>query len=277
MTKPVLEPLNGTRDTWKIKSLAALPGGQAILYNYVEENETRQVLKVNNQGEVITEMYRCVLCGEIQGTIVLGSKLYVCHNNGTLVQIRLTDGTVLNVYHIPNVGDVLNYGSLSSDPKNIPDTDLLVMADINKREIFTYRISTKEKKTVVRGLFTPQSVSYLFINSDIYFVACEYLKPGGDKISVYNSSWHFIRSFGSLGSQDDQLNNPEAAIELPKGTVIVADRVNDRLSEFSIEGHFIRHILNQQGMHPSAISFAYPYLWVVQNFEIPYRFKLYEN
>ena len=107
MIKPVLEPLNGTRDTWKIKRLAALPGGQAILYNYVEENETRQVLKVNNQGEVITEMYRCVLCGEIQGTIVLGSKLYVCHNNGTLVQIRLTDGTVLNVYHIPNVGDVL--------------------------------------------------------------------------------------------------------------------------------------------------------------------------
>ena len=79
----------------------------------------------------------------------------------------------------------------------------------------------------------------------------------------------------SLGSQNDQLNNPEAAIELPQGTVIVADRVNDRVSEFSIEGHFIRHILNQQGMHPSAISFAYPYLWVVENFEIPYRFKLY--
>ena len=210
---------------WNIKLLAALPQGEVFLYNYIEKTNTRQVVKVNNQGDVMAEVYKCVQCNEIEGTIVLGDKFYVTHKNGTLVQIRLADGILQNVYQIPNVVSVRNYGSLSSDPDLIPDTDLLLLVDTYKDEVFEYNVSTNEKRVVITGIQTPQSVSYFIINSKIYYVVCEYWKetPQGDRISVYNSTWHFIGSFGSLGSQDGQLNNPEAAIESPEGTVIVAD------------------------------------------------------
>ena len=263
---------------------AALPDGGAFIINYVyvRSNDTHhfQVLRVNVTGKVIQHVHQCVgsMCG-LTGLLVLNNNLYVLHGNGTLLQININNTNTVQVYQVPNVWAMVHYGSLSYHPSVITHPDLLLLADINKGEIFSYNVTSKIKQVHLTGLKNPSSVSFMTYNSHLYYVVCE---EGHHQVLIYNSSWSLYKTLGGTeGSGDGQLYFPPSAIGLIDGTVIILDDLNGRVCLFTIRSRFIRHLLTQSdGLYrPQAMSISLPYLWLMhhQGYSIyrSYRYKLY--
>ncbi len=69
-------------------------------------------------------------------------------------------------------------------------------------------------------------------------------EAGADRISVFNrGDGALLRRFGSAGSGDGQLQLPQGLCFMSGHRhVAVADRYNHRVTVFSVEGEFIRHV-----------------------------------
>ena len=258
--------------------VAALPDGGAFVNNYIRSNETEQVLRVNVTGHVIQHVYQCVRCS-LYGLLVLNNNLYVIHGNGTLLETTINNTNNVQVYLVHNVSWMVHWGSLSYDPSVITHPDLLLLADWNKGEIFSYNVTSKNKQIHLTDLRNPSSVSFMTYNSRLYYVVCEYRRH---QVRVYNSTWGLYQTLGVMeGSGDGQLRYPYSAIGLPHGLVIISDMNNNRMSLFTIGGKFVRHILTRSdGLYnPDAMSISLPYLWLIDyrgsSICMLYRYKLY--
>ena len=260
-----------------INSVAALPGGAAVVRNYISDNSTEQILKINSQGKVTQTIYTCVGCSSyIQSLLVLGDHLYLSHTNGTVIKTRVSNGLILRRSTIPDVGWVINAGSLYNKPEEIPDKQTLLLCDFSKGEVFTFKPSTGQKEVRVTGLNAPRSVSYLFYNQSVFYIVCE---GGRHRINVYDNIWKHIRTISSIVSNSGESINPQAAIVSDEDTIIIADYHNRRVSEFSFNGTFLRHILvSSDGIKgPYSLSYYYPHLWLVDGYPKCklYRYNLY--
>ena len=259
-----------------IYRVAPLPDGGAFVYDCVRSNDTHQVWMVNVTGQVIQHVYKCVRCNYagLQGLLVLNSNLYVIYGNGKLIQININNTSTVQVYQVPDVWGVYNWGSLSHHPSVITHPDLLLLADRVKGEIFSYNVTSKNKQVHLTDLWYPTSVSFMTYNSHLYYVISEYKNH---QVRIYNSSWSLYKTLGGTeGSGDGQLDRPTSAIGLPDGSVIIIDTGNNRVCLFTIHGKFVRHILTRSDRiyRPRAMSVSLPYLWVDDTPSL-YRYKLY--
>ena len=280
LTKPVLD-LNMTGvnpQMTQIWGVAALPDGGAFVINYVSSNKTEQVLRVNLTGQVTQHVYQCVTCG-ISELLVLNNNLYVIYYKGKLTEININNINFVQVYQVPNVSWMVHLGSLSYHPSVITHSDLLLLADWNKGEIFSYNVTSRNKQVHLTGLIKPSSVSFMTYNSHFYYIVCEHNRH---QVLVYNSTWGLYQTLGGTeGSGDGQLSYPKSAIGLPDGSIIISDSYNGRVSLFTIQGKFVRHLLTwPDGLdRPEAMSIKLPYLWLINHpewFNYPlYRYKLY--
>ena len=269
--------------------VAALPGGEALICWRIFKPQRRRILrtelvsKVNKQGKIVQEIYNCTGC-YLTGLLVLGKDIFIIHGNGTLLQLSLGNWNLLRIYQINNMGGrILHTGSLASDPSMIPDQDQLLLADSRLYEVFTYRLSTKKK--VVRHRWPnvgppfygyPRTVSYGFYNNTVFFIVSScYGGNLGNKVMIYDSEWNHVRSFGGNGSRDGRFNGPRAAIVSSDNTIIIADYHNNRLSEFTMKGQFVRQILDSDDgiTIPQALSFWFPHLWVIHSNDRVCRYK----
>ena len=260
--------------------VAALPGGGAVAKNYISNNGTDEVLRLDSQGKVTQVIYSCVGCPSyITGLLILGDLLYIVHLNGTVLETGVSDGRSLNVYAIPDVSFVIHTGSLYSKPDRIPDKQTLLLCDFFKGEVFTFKPSTGQKQVRITGLRDPTSVSYYFYNHNVYYIVSE---AGTSMINVgvhiYNKRWHRIRTIRRGGSDDEQggPSLPQSAIVSDEDTIITSDQFNHRVSEFSFNGTFLRDLLvRSDGInYPRSMSYYYPYLWLVHKGEL-YRYNMY--
>ena len=71
-----------------------------------------------------------------------------------------------------------------------------------------------------------------------YYVSDELLH----QVIVFNSQGHVIGRLGQKGSGPGELLKPQGVAIDDWGNVIVADSLNDRLSVFSNDGRFLRHV-----------------------------------
>ena len=283
LEKPVLD-LNITRTSSELynvgytNTIAALPGGGAVIRHYIQNNKTEQILKINSQGKVTQTIYTCVGCSSyIWGLLVLGDFLYLTHRNGTVIKTQVSDGQVVSTSTIPDVSYVIHTGSLSNKPEKIPDKQTLLLCDYhyNKGEVFTFNPSTGEKQVRVTGLSRPRSVSYFIHNQTVFYIVCEGFRH---RINVYNQTWDLIRTIGRYGSNDGELNNPTSAIVSDEDTIIISDHYNHRVSEFSFNGTFLRHLLVRSDgiVFPYSMSYYYPHLWLDHGHHNKlYRYNLY--
>ena len=249
--------------------VAALPEGEAAVVS-----GWSQVVKINKAGQTIKELYNCQPCYNIEGLLLLGSNLYVIYFNGTIVEIQTHTGDLLDVYNIPDVNGIIHLGSFWSDPSKIPNTDILLLPDYYKGEVLSYNLTSRHKQVHLTGLSRPTSVSYSFYNNSTHYIVCQHRLH---TISIYNSSWDLVSSFGGRGSSDGDLDYPNAAIMSYNNTVLVSDLSNQRISVFTTDGVFLYHLLTQSDgiHHPHALSYHKPYLWVVY-YEKLYRYRLYK-
>ena len=255
--------------------MAALPGGEAVVHNYIDNNKTRQVLRLDSQGKIKNNIYSCLRCNYINGLLVLDDYLYIIHDNGTVIKTLVSDGRVINVNTIPDVRVVIHTGSLYSNPDKIPDKQTLLLCDWIKNEVFTFKPSTGQKKVLITDLSWPRSVSYFFYKNTVYYIVCE---EWGHRITVYNNKWDCIRTIGRYGSNDGELNLPQSAIVSDKDTIIISDWLNHRVSEFSFNGTFLHHLLDRSdGIYsPGHMSYYYPHLWLTHGSHHKlYRYNLY--
>ena len=242
-----------------------------MVSNYIGNN--KKVLRLDSQGKIKNNIYTCVGCPSFfSGLLVLGDYLYIIHENGTVIKTRVSNGRVINVTTIPDVRLVIHTGSLYSNPDKIPDKQTLLFCDLHKDEVFTFKPSTGQKKVRITGLKSPRSVSYLFYNNTVYYIVCD---SGNHRINVYNNTWDRIRTIGRGGSNDGELNFPFSAIVSDEDTIIISDRVNHRVSEFSFNGTFLHHLLvRSDGINrPYYMSYYYPHLWMTH--DGGYSYKLY--
>ena len=242
LNKPVLD-LNMTAVNHQITNpwrVAALPEGEAAVVN-----GWSQVVKINKTGHTIKELYNCQSCNNIRGLLLLGSNLYVIHMNGKIVEIQPHTGQLLNVYNIPDVRYFYHFGSLWSDPSKIPNTDILLLPDHKKDEVFSYNLTSRHKQVHLTGLSYPSSVSYSFYNNSTHYIVCQ---QGRHKISIYNSSWDLVSSFGGCCRGDGYLRFPYAAIMSYNNNILVSDGDNNRISVFTTEGVFLYHLTQSDGI-----------------------------
>ena len=211
----------------EISRVAALPDGGAFVSNYVSSNDTRQVWRVNVTGHVIQLLHQCVRCSSIRGLLVLNNNIYLIYSNGRLLQISINNPNTVQSYQIPDVWRMVHYGSLSYHPSVITHPDLVLLADLNKGEIFSYNVTSKNKQIHLTGLTDPSSVSFLTYNSHLYYVVSEW---DLQKVRVYTSTWGLYKTLGGTqGSGDGQLSLPYSSIGLPDGLVIISDTYNNRV------------------------------------------------
>ena len=204
---------------------------------------------------------------------MLNNNLYLIYSNGTLVEVDINNTDTVQVYQVHNVRMMVHWGSLSYHPSVIIHPDLLLLADLTKREIFSYNVTSKNKQVHLTGLLLPFSVSFMIYKDKLYYIVCEL---GRDQVHIYNSTWGLYQPLGGYGSGDGQLNNPGSAIGLPDGSIIINDLTNNRVYLFTIQGKFVRHLLTpSDGLNgPQSMSISLPYLWVVGNYRL-YKYKLY--
>ena len=252
---------------------AALPDGGAFVINRVRSNHTEQVLRVKGTGHVIQHVYQCVRC-DLSGLLVLKNNLYVIHVKGILLEFDIDNTNTVQAYQVPDVNMTVHYGSLSYHPSVITHPDLLLLADNHKGEIFSYNVTSKNKQVHLTGLNGPTSVSFMTYNSHLCYVVSEYLNH---QVLVYTSNWTLYEILGGTeGSGDGQFNRPYSAIGLPDGSVVVSDRLNNRVCVYSIHGQFVRHLITESdGVYrPGYMSVSLPYMWVAGTHGL-YRYKLY--
>ena len=259
MEKPLLD-LNVSRINPQLSEfyhVAALPGGEAVIA--VNVRGTIKAIKVNSQGRVTQEIYSCTRCSDFYGLLVLGEHVYLIHGNETMIETRVSDGRIL-----------------SSKPDQIPDKQTLLLADEVKDEVFTFKLSTGENQVRITRVNSPASVSYFFFNQNVYYIVCE---DGRSRINIYDNTWDLIRTIGTMGSDDQKLDYPLAAVVSEEETIIVSDFTEHRVSEFSLNGTFLRHLLVESDFidWPRSMSYYYPHLWLTHGkyYDTLYRYKLY--
>ena len=68
--------------------------------------------------------------------------------SGTLADIPADIGELINVYHITDASSS-NFGSIWSEPLKIPNTDILLLPDLNKGEVFSYNLTSRHKQSIL--------------------------------------------------------------------------------------------------------------------------------
>ena len=162
---------------------------------------------------------------------------------------------------------------------NIKDTHSIVVNDscmyllsYNECRIVEFNLNTNTTREVVNNLKSPRNLNVIQKEGCIkYCVSCY----GTHSVMVYDDTWNLLFTLGGPGSADGQLKSPWGVTCTTEG-ILVADQSNHRISQFSFEGTFMKHILtkNYDIRYPLGITFNSPYLWMTQCG--PYTVKCYE-
>ena len=227
-----------------------LPGGEALVIHKLDTQY--YCTRLDHTGATV----RTLLTSPVQmtGLMMLNQEdLIILQKDGTITKVKLSDGTVVHTYKV-DVGNLID--------GVIHDDNTLILVDCDRGEVFTYCMSDQHKDIKIKKLKQPSCVTKTETNQGTLYLVCE---ADNHKIHIYSSSWTLQRSIGSPGSGEGQFNGPTYVLVLPTNNILVADFNKNRISEYNMNGQFIRHVLQQQdGIYrPYQISYHHPYLWLL--------------
>ena len=193
---------------------------------------------------------------QITGLIsIQDNQCLIIGSEGSLQCVEIEGGQSVGMYQVPDV-------EFLYDGIRIDD-DQLLLVDRNKGEVFTYDLTNGQKHTVVGKLERPTSVDKAVTDEGVIYIVNE---QGSHKVRVYSENWKMLRSIGAEGEGiDGCLNLPLSSKFLADNTIIVSDRLNDRISRFTLQGDFISHLINQSHgiTMPRRLAVQYPNIWVL--------------
>ena len=236
------------QDMNDVQTVLVLPDGGVVVSN--QKDGMYSVVRLDNEGSTVVNLYTSPV--EITRLIKMNDEeILVLQRDGTIIRLKLIHGAVV-VYKVDSTD--LEDGTLI-------DKDTLLLADYDREVVFIYNLSSKKSEVKVEG-YDAACVTRLETKQGLFYAVCSY---NTHHLHVYSSSWELRWSFGGIGSDFGQLNFPDDVILLPTNTLLVADSWNNRVSEFSLQGCFIRHVLQKTDgiAQPEVLSYQHPYLWVV--------------
>ena len=130
------------------------------------------------------------------------------------------------------------------------------------QKVVGFDLNNGTTKLVVGGLDEPSNINLIHHEGQVkYCVSCSKTHS----VKVYDENWLLLFTLGEEGKEDGQLHNPWGVTCTTEG-ILVADQTNKRVSHFSFEGKFIKHILTciHDLGSPFGITFQRPYLWMTQ-------------
>ena len=246
----VLDVNKVNKELRHVGRVLALPGGNTLVIN--SPDNQFYCTRLDHTGATV----RTLLTSPVwmSGLMMLNQEdLIILQGDGTITKVKLSDGTVVHTYKVDV--ECLYDGVIHDD-------NTLILVDRLRREVFTYCMSDQHKDIKIKKLKDPTCVTKTETNQGTLYLVCE---ADNHKIHIYSSSWTLQRSIGSPGSGEGQFNGPAYVLVLPTNNILVADFNNHRISEYNMNGQFIRHVLQQQdGIYrPYQISYHHPYLWLV--------------
>ena len=235
--------------------------------NAVNPGDYYRVLPVDDGGVLVSSGGSCIKLDHTgatmrtlltslvtTGLMMLNQEdLIILQTDGTITKVKLSDGTMVHTYKV-DVGDLWD--------GVIHDDNTLILLDRDRGEVFTYCMSDQHKDIKIKKLNYPTCVTKTETNQGTLYLVCE---AGNNNVHIYSSSWTLQRSIGSFGSGDGQFSIPCYVQVLPTNNILVADCYNYRISEYNMNGQFIRHVLQQQdGIYrPVQISYHHPNVWAI--------------
>ena len=252
----------------EVYTVTALDDGTCLVYNRTSDWKL-QVLRIDQEGQTVPPVYVCKHYSDITGILHSRGVVYILHWEGMITKCLLDD--------LSRSVDTYRLDVWSLHNGDMVDENTIILTDRDREEVFIYHMKDKHKDVKITGLSDPVSVSCRREKHGLRFAVCEY---GACRISIYDEGFNKIKTIGSEGRGDGQLDGPWCVIFSPWGSILVADTGNDRISEFSEDGTFIKHLLTDQDdiFEPQSISYNKPYLWVagleqLKSFKLSQKWK----
>ena len=250
-------------DLGSLYDMLPLQDGTVLVYHIKDYKE--HVSRLSDRGDIIRKMITKQNY-TIRGFISMSNNECLILHEDSLQGVRIEDGQVLGSgYKVPDV--VWLYDGIRIDD------DQVLLVDINKGEVITYNMKTRNKHVVIDKLKNPSSVDKAVTDQGVFYIVNE---RGAHTVRVYNDRWRLVTSIGGEGDSDGRLNFPHTARVLPDNTVIVSDYNNHRISRFTIQGDFINHVIQESDgiRYPTRLAVQYPYVWVAGGYS--YNIKCYQ-
>ena len=190
--------------------------------------------------------------GCVRDACLFNDSLYTAYDN-FITKRTFNNGTAgPEVKYNPNINDIYSMKILNES--------CIVLLSQSENRISEYNPKYNQTKIVVSNLKDPVHVNIMRSEGEVlYLVTCD----GTDSVDVYDEGWKLVRAFGGYGQADGQMWNPFGTT-ISKQGILVADTSNGRISLYSTEGKFIKHILtNNDGIgYPVGLSYARSFLWL---------------
>ena len=139
----------------------------------------------------------------------------------------------------------------------------VVLVSYEEQKIIEYN-PTNNRTQKVLTVMEPIGINMVKRGANIlYLVTCQGKKH---RIKMYDNHWMKLLCFGRSGHLDGELSYPMSTTSTAEG-ILVADQGNNRISVFSFQGQFLRHILTSKDgiRYPAGLTFITPFLWVTSH------------
>ena len=196
---------------------------------------------------IIPAQYGCV-----RDACLLKDSLYTAYDN-FITKRTFNKGTAgPEVKYNPNINDIWSMRVLNES--------CVLLLSQSKTRIAEFNPNNNQTKILARKLNNPVHVHIMRSGGEVLYLVTSW---GRCSVDVYDEGWKLVRTFGGEGQADGQMVCPWGTTNTKQG-ILVADESNHRISLYSTEGKFIKHILTMDdGIGtPRDLSYAKPFLWL---------------
>ena len=217
-------------------------------------NKPYHVIRLDMKGRVVARYYPQDINKQVNTVFVYENEIYMTQSNA----IAVTNHKQNIIYKL----DIeFIWGILVKDKSTI-----FISQVKNPGNIYKYDTTHGRTAVVVEGLKCPSYMSSVYTKDGYQYMISE---EDGHCITVYNSSWELLYSFGNEGTGDGQFKgySPMATTVSDMGTILVADLGNDRISHFTIDGQFLSNVATKKDgiVAPIGLCYKHPYLYVTRS------------
>ena len=190
--------------------------------------------------------------GDVKDACLFNNSLYTAYDNFITKRTFNNGKAGPEVKYNPNINNIKSLKVLNEC--------CVLLLSRSENSITEFNPNNNQSKIAVSKLNDPVNVNIMRSEGEVlYLVTCR----GRHSVDVYDERWKLVCTFGGYGQAGGQMMNPWGATITKQG-ILVADNLNYRISLYSTEGKFIKHILtrNDGTGSPMGIIFTRPFLWL---------------
>ena len=218
----------------------------------IVDTQHTYVLQVNVKGEIL---HKYDVKHNVRSVAVFGKKVFIASKE-KIYTFAIKDVATKPLEKLRPKGDIFSIA--------LADKDTILICDQTKGQILEFKI--REGTTTVRlsGLEQPVFISTADTpDGRCYVVSVK----GSNRVHIYSSEWQLVAWFDGTTFGDEPLKGVSGTAFTSATTFLVADTLNDRISEYNIDGTFVRHVLlSSNGIHyPAFLAYKNGRLWVTES------------